>query len=128
MGGTLAQLRVEIDASPGDDAQHLAQLTYRLRAELLGLDVHAVEVAASGESPEESKGGGLVAAGGLLVRFAGRDVLLSIVGNVGSWLARQRRRSIKLTLDGDSLELTGVSSAQQDRLIDLWMTRHADVV
>ncbi len=126
MGGTLARLQVEIGAGSGDDAEHLAQLTYRLRAELLDLDVDAVQVAAAGEAPGDSKGVSLLAAGGLLVRFVGRDALQSIVGSVRSWLGRQHCRSIKLTLDGDSLELTEVTSAEQDRLIDLWVARHAE--
>jgi hypothetical protein len=31
---------------------------------------------------------------------------------------------VKITLDGDALEVSGVSSAEQDRLIDLWVSRH----
>ena len=127
MSGTLAQLEVEIDGNPGDDAEHVARLTYRLRAELLDLDVDAVQLPANGEAPEGSMGVGLLAAGGLVVRFIGQDVLQSIIDTVRSWLARQRCRSIKLTLDGDTLELTGMSSAAQGRLIDLWVARHADV-
>jgi hypothetical protein len=32
---------------------------------------------------------------------------------------------VKLTLDGDSLEVTGVSSEEQDRLVELWIAREA---
>ena len=82
--------------------------------------------ASGGEAPDSSKGVGLLAAGGLVVRFVLRqDLLQSIIDGIRSWLGRQHARSIKLTLDGDSLELTGVSSAEQDRLVELWVMRHA---
>jgi hypothetical protein len=119
------ELTVEVEAPADADAEELAQLTNRLRAELLGLDVDAVYSASDKEAPDSSKGVDLLAAGGLLVGFVLRpDVLQSIIDGIRSWLGRQRARSIKLTLDGDSLELTGVSTAEQNRLIELWVMRH----
>src|SRR5215470_9539461 len=38
---------------------------------------------------------------------------------------RNTARSVKLAIGGDALEVSGVSSAEQDRLIDLWVSRHA---
>ena len=120
------ELTVEVEATADTDAEELAQLTNRLRDELLGLDVDAVYAASGGQAPDSSKGVDLLAAGGLVVRFVLRqDLLQSIIDGVRSWLGRQHARSIKLTLDGDSLELTGVSSAEQDRLVELWVMRHA---
>jgi hypothetical protein len=43
-----------------------------------------------------------------------------------SWLAGPRQRSVKLELEGDILEVTGMSSADQRRLIANWIARHAD--
>lgn len=125
MSAARGELAVELLAGPGIDAEELAGLTGRLRAELLDLDVDAVRPGDGGAAPEDSKGIGLVAAGELLVQFVGQDVLQSVISGIRSWLGRQRARSVKLTLDGDSIELTGASSADQDRLIDLWVARHA---
>lgn len=121
------ELTVEVEVEVTADTEELAQLTNRLRDELLGLDVDAVYSASGGEAPDSSKGVGLLATGGLVVRFVLReDHLRSIIDGVRSWLGRRHHaRSIKLTLDGDPLELTGVSSAEQDRLVELWVTRHA---
>jgi hypothetical protein len=124
MGDRVSQMFVEIDAGSGDDAEYLARLTYRLRDELLALDVDNVELAATGEAPDGSMGVSALATGGLVVRFVTQDVFRLIVSSVRSWLARQHCRSVKLTLGGDSLEVTGISSAAQDKLIDLWMARH----
>ena len=69
----------------------------------------------------------LLALGGLVVQFILQPgVLTSIVDGVRSWLQRQSARSVKLTLDGDSLEVTGVSSEEQDRLVELWIARNAN--
>ena len=120
-----SELTVEVESPADADAEELAQLTNRLRAELLGLDVDAVYSASEGEAPDFSKGIDILAAGGLVVQFVLRqDVLQSIIDGVRSWLGRQHARGIKLTLDGDSLELTRVSTAEQNRLVELWMMRH----
>jgi hypothetical protein len=121
-----AELSVELQAGPDTDAEELAQLADRLRAELLDLDVEAVRQPARGEAPEDAKGAGLLAAGKLVVGLvASPEVLASIIAGIRSWLGRNRGRSAKLTLDGDALEVSGVSSAEQERLIDLWVSRHA---
>jgi hypothetical protein len=119
-------LSVELQAGSDTDDEELTQLTGQLRVELLDLDVDAVEQRVGGEVPEDSKGVGWLAAGELVVRLvASPEVLTSLIGGIRSWLGRNRVRSVKLTLDGDSLEVSSVSSAEQDRLIDLWVTRHA---
>jgi hypothetical protein len=121
----MAEMSAELQAGPDTDAEELAQLTGRLRAELLGLDVSAVRQSARGGAPEDTKGVDLLAAGELVVGLvASPEVLASIIETVRSWLGRNRVRSIKLTLGGDALEVSGVGSAEQQRLIDLWITRH----
>jgi hypothetical protein len=126
MAAESGELSVKLQARPDTDAEELTHLAGRLRAELLDLDVESVQQLERGEPPEESKGVGWRAAGELVVRLvATPEVLVSLISGVRSWLGRNRVRSVKLTLDGDALEVTGVSSAEQDRLIDLWVARHA---
>jgi hypothetical protein len=124
-GAGPGELAVELLAAPDADAEERAQLAVRLRAELLDLDVDAVDQPRRGEAPGDAKGAGLLAAGELVVGLVATPVVLaSIIDAVRSWLGRNRARSVKLTLDGDALEVSGVSSAEQDRLIDLWVSRH----
>jgi hypothetical protein len=125
--GTQWHMAAELDAGPEHDAEELAELTQRLRDELLELDVDAVEPATGGPAPDGAKGLELLAVGGLIVRFAMKATVLRAVADATvGWLGRQQARSVKLTLDGDTLELTGVSSDEQQRLIELWVARHAD--
>jgi hypothetical protein len=126
VAGEQAQLAAVVDAGADSDAEELAELTRRLRGQLLELDVDAVEPATGGEAPAGSKGVELLAIGGLVIQFAMQsEVLKSVVDATTAWLGRQQGRSVKLTLDGDTLEVTGVSSDEQRRLVDLWVARHA---
>ena len=121
------ELALQLETLPDTDSEELAALVQRLRAELLDLDVDRVEPLTAGEAPEGAKGVELLALGGLVVQFVLLPgVLTSIVDGVRSWLQRQSARSVKLTLDGDSLEVTGVSSEEQDRLVELWIARNAN--
>ena len=126
MGYGHGELALEVEPRSDADPEELAELAHRLRSELLDLEVEAVEPMTAGDAPEGAKGVELLALGGLVVQFVLRqEVLTSIIHGVRSWLQRQSARSVKVTLDGDSLEIKGSSSAELDRLVELWVARHA---
>jgi hypothetical protein len=114
-------LRVEDDES---DPEELADLTAHLRQELLDLDVEAVESPRLGEPPPGSRAVDLVALGTLVVTIAKSELLVAVVASVRAWLAGSQQRSVKVTLDGDTLELIGLSSKDQHRVVDQWLDRH----
>jgi hypothetical protein len=108
------------------DADELDNATSRLRRELLELDVDRVDRVTVGEPPPGVRAVELVALGSLLVTLVGRtDVLAAVVSTLKGWLARDANRTLKLELDGDKLELSGVSSGEQDRLVEAWLARHS---
>ena len=117
-----AALSVQVAVGPDGDADEVARATLQLRRELLDLDVDAVEVPGAGEPPPGSRAVDVAAVGALVVNLADPQLLAAVVA---SWLAGSSRRSIKLQLGGDALELTGVSSSEQRRLADEWLARHA---
>jgi hypothetical protein len=119
-----SQLRLQVDDEDADP-QELADLTARLRDELLDLDVEAVERPRGGSPPPGTRAVEFVAVGTLLASFARPELLTGIVTAVRSWLGRSGQRTVKLEMDGDLLELTGVSSNEQRRLTDEWLRRHA---
>jgi hypothetical protein len=106
------------------DAEDVAEATLQLRRELLDLDVDAVEVPRAGEPPPGARAVDLAAIGALVVTLGQSQLLTAVVAAVQSWLSRSPRRSIKLELGGDVLELTGVSSDEQRRLTEEWLRRH----
>jgi hypothetical protein len=119
--GAQLTLRVEDEEA---DPEELAELTAHLRSELLDLDVERVEPARVGEPPPGTRAVDLVALGTLIVTVAKPELLVAVVGAVRAWLAGSQQRSVKVTLGGDVLELTGLSSKEQRRVIDEWLGRH----
>jgi hypothetical protein len=119
-----AMLGIQVAAGPDADAEEVAASTEQLRRELLDLDVEAVERPTAGPPPPGAKGVELAALGTLVVTLAKSQLLGTVVVAVRSWLAGQHQRSIKLELDGDVLELSGLSSNEQRRLTDEWLSRH----
>jgi len=118
-------LDVQVDIGPEGDAEELTEVTRQVRRELLTLDIETVRTPTAGDAPAGSKGLELAALGALVVSVSRSQVLSSIVATVRAWIARSpQQRSIRLELDGDVLELTGVSGKEQRRLTDEWLLRH----
>ncbi|MEH1128392.1 hypothetical protein [Micromonospora sp. CPCC 206061] len=115
-------------AEDGASAERLDTLTGYLRQELLELDVDDVRRATGGAAPPGTRAVDIVALGGLVVTL-GRTAagLKDVVTAVRRWLSRGDgvRRTVKIEIDGDMLELSEVSAAEQDRLITLFVSRHA---
>jgi hypothetical protein len=111
----------------GADDEQLEAMALLLRQELLMLDVRAVEPYREGEAPDGSRGGLAAIAGVLSVSLApGLQVLGSVVAVVRGWLRRSGSgRTVKLAIDGDTIELTGASDEVQQQLVDAFVRRHA---
>jgi hypothetical protein len=119
------RLSLKVELEPGEDAgadEH-DELTRALREELLELDVEAVERPADA-APEGARGVDAVALGTLLVTL-GQGALGIVTSAIGRWVARRGGRSVTLELDGDRIELSGVSEEDQRRLIETFVARHA---
>ena len=124
MGG---EVRLEL-AEDGADAERLEEVTGFLRRELLQLDVADVAAVPAGEPPPGSRAFDVLAIGALLVTLGkSAEGLRSVVDAVRHWLTRSGgvRRTVKLEIGGDVLELSEVSTADQQRLIDVFVSRHA---
>jgi hypothetical protein len=122
-----ATVAVEV-RDPDADDEHLEELAARLRRVLLDLDVDAVERAPAGPVPDGAKAAGLAEIATLIVTLGNAaGGLGALVGAVRGWLGSgsSETRSVKLELDGDSLEVTGLSKPEQERLIEEWLSRQA---
>ena len=119
------QVILNIDAGQEDDPEEIERFTQQLREELTELDVEAVDLVRAGETPAKAKVGDPITWGTLLLTLAASGGVITTVINVlQSWLTRQERRSISLEIDGDKLEIKGISSKEQQRLINEWRSRH----
>jgi hypothetical protein len=123
-------LILNIESSPDDDVEKLSELTQQLREEIDELDVEKVDLIKSKEElPKGAKAGDVVAWGSLLVTLAASAVsvvLPALINTLQSWLTRHGRRSMTIVMGEDKLEVTGISSEEQKRLIEAWMSRQKE--
>lgn len=124
MSGLGAELRLEVGIEPDADAAELDHAATQLREELLGLDVDAVQRLAAEAPPPGTRAAEATLLGGLVVGL-GREALGVVVRTIQAWVARRSSRTVKLTLDGDSIEVTNASDEDQRRLIGSFVARHA---
>jgi hypothetical protein len=117
------RLVVQVQAAPEDDEDELAGLARRLRALLLDLDVDSVVSLAADENAEGTKGLEALL-GGLVVQFGTVDGLRSVLAAVAAWAARTEH-GVEVSYGEDRLAVKGVTSAQQEQLIDDFIARHA---
>jgi hypothetical protein len=119
-------VRVEL-SEPGTDDERLEELSLRLAGELRELDVDAVGPAVEGEAPPGTRSALVAAAGALVVSMRPSvGQLTAVVGLVRDWLRRSPGpRSVKVTIDGDTLEITGASDELQRRVVEDWISKHA---
>jgi hypothetical protein len=127
MKDELVSIELRVGVAADSDDEELTELTARLRRQLLDLDVAGVDRPPTGDAPSGAKGADAIALGTLVVTLARSPGALRAVANaVHRWVTTQRDRTAKLELDGDTIELTGVSSRDQERLVELWIDRHAN--
>jgi hypothetical protein len=111
----------------GADAERVDVLTAHLRRELDQLDVESVRQLREDEVPEGARAIDVAVVGALIVTLGkSAQSLGSVVATIRNWLSRTPGpvRTVRLELGGDVLELSQASAAEQQRLIDLFVTRH----
>jgi hypothetical protein len=123
----LAQLDVRIEVEPDADREELVALAVRLREWLLPVGVESVGFVAAGPAPSGTRSAGMFVAGVLTV-LVGRssELLAKLIDVVQSWLSSSGTRSVRLELDGDVLEVRGITRGDQRELIQAWIDRHTD--
>jgi hypothetical protein len=118
-GGLIVQVLAVADS----DAEDLAVLAGRLQAELLaGVEAAWVSPLTAEAAPAGAKGLGTLA-GWLVVQFGTLDGLRAVLAAVRGWSARTGR-TVEVSIGGDVLKVTGVTSGQQEQIIDAWLARH----
>ncbi|MCA9939045.1 MAG: hypothetical protein KC418_10395 [Anaerolineales bacterium] len=116
-------LRITVNAGPNTDTQDTAKIVRELEKELRHvesvLSIDPVYV----RNEEAGQKGVSVDFGALLVALAEGTGLAAFITVLGQWLGRDRRRSLKLQIGDSSLELTGLSSGEQQELVRWFQTQ-----
>lgn len=118
------EIRVEL-FDPEADATALDRDASALRDELLDIDeVDAVTAAAVGPAPPGTRGLDLQALGTLVVTARPTvEVVVHVMSVLRGWLASglhagQTARSLKVTVNGQSLELSAATASEQQALVE----------
>ena len=124
------ELRIEI-SDPDADDERLASMTETLRQDLLALDVNSVKPLSAGAAPEGSKAVDPATIGALVVALKSSvELATQVVAAVRSWMHRGSPRNptqvLKLTMNGQTIELSAATVDQQQQLIDAFVTAAAD--
>jgi Effector Associated Constant Component 1 len=118
------EVRVVLEPDSDADGEEIERLRRQLGAEMRSLDAEFSTVA-SQEAPPGSKGIGGVMTEWLVTLSASGGVLVTLIATVNDWLGRRAdAQRIKVTIDGDTLELGGVTSEEQAELIRSFIQRH----
>ncbi|RSN65146.1 hypothetical protein DMH01_01740 [Amycolatopsis sp. WAC 04182] len=120
-------VRVQL-GEDGADAERVDQLTGYLRSALIDRGVAEVKALPAGPPPAGSRAFDVATVGGLLVTLGqSAEGLRSVVAAVREWLSRGGRvkRTVRLEIDGDVLELSEATLTDQDKLVDLFVSRHS---
>jgi hypothetical protein len=116
-------LAIQIEPEEDADATELDQITNQLRSELLDLDVEAVQRVSTDEVPPGARAIDVAMLGALVIKL-GPSAIMPVVRGIQSWLRRSRiARSAELTINGQSIKVTGISPAKQEELIKVWLTK-----
>jgi hypothetical protein len=108
------------------DDDQLDEATGRLSRLVRELDVDDIRRGSGGSAPAGAKGSATDIAT-LLVGLSDSRALSAVVGTVRGWLGVSRgSRRVRLSVDGDELEVDGLSSEEQKDLIRSWLHRHKD--
>jgi hypothetical protein len=120
------EVTLRLDAGPDSDHEELDRLTGQLWRRLAELDVDEVRRPTIGPAPDGARGPDAATIGMLVVQLTPMlPTLRDVVQTVRAWLSHAPQRSAILEIDGDRIEVTGISLDDQRDLIRLWTDRHA---
>ncbi|WP_445151769.1 effector-associated constant component EACC1 [Baekduia sp. Peel2402] len=116
-------LAIAVALQDDADAQELDTAARALRDELLLLDVDAVERVPAGAVPEGARAVEASVLAAMAVQL-GQATLGAVLGTIRDWVGRGTGRSVKLSIDGDTIELSRVSGDEQRELVAAFLARH----
>lgn len=114
----MIDLYVTVQTNDEADEQELVDIAKNLEKELIQLNaIESIEPVRVTQLTEGEKGSA-IEPGSLLLKVAETGGFASLVSMLGSWLGRDKSRTLKLQIGDKSLEVTGLSKSEQESLIE----------
>jgi len=126
LGSGHQELLVLLEPEIGVEDDERERLARQLRSELSELDIESLTAVGGSPAPAGSKGAEAFAWGDLLITLsAGGGVFTAVLATVQDWLGRHRgAHTVKVVMEGDTLELSGASTAEQAEIVRAFVGRH----
>jgi hypothetical protein len=106
----------------GSGPQALEKLRESLTRQLAEVDVESLDTVEQDEVPGDAKGLSVLA-GWIAVQVSLRN-LGRLVQSVADWASRNNH-AVEIRYGKDTIIVSGVTSAQQEKLVDEWLDRHS---
>jgi hypothetical protein len=126
--GVVTVIEIRIEHAADSDAEELSRVTHGFARQALDdLDVHSVDFARDHEAPVGTKAGDASTLGHLaIVAVPSTAVLRGLISLARAKVQADATRSVKLTIDDQTLEVTNVSKAAQEDAIRDWIEKVTD--
>ena len=123
------ELTVVLEPDPSTDAEDRERLGRQLRDELRELDVDEVSSAAGAPAPDGAKSGAAASLTEWLVTLSsGGGVFVTVIATIKDWLSRRDgAHTVRVTINGDTLELSRATPVERAELIETFVRRHQPV-
>ncbi len=123
MTTNLISFHITVNSTSDIDKEDLAELSRELYEELNEVDsIISVEPIRGNELPKGAKGPSIDFAT-LLIKIAEFGGITALITVLGTWLGRDKSRTLKLQIGDKSLELTGLSAVEQQELTQWFQTQ-----
>ena len=123
-GSQRCSVQIHIQVGSGADPERRDRATNSLHEDLLEMGVGQLQRATDPVSVEGMRALDVVALGALAISIKPSVALLAqLVQTIRNWIGRSSN-VVKLQIDGDQIELTGVTTEERSVLIATWIERH----
>jgi len=119
-------VRLTLESDSQLDPEEYEKVTRQLRAELKDLDVESVRLVATDTAPVGAKGDPVTIGTLVVALSASGGVFTTLIAVLHDWLRRHSgNHRIRLTIDGDTIEIDRVSAERESKLVDAFVRRHS---
>jgi hypothetical protein len=122
---TNVSVTVTVEPDAMADDEETAALSGQVRSMLADHDFDVSARPDEAAAPSGAKVGDAVSINSLVVTLAASGgALTALVGAVQAWLQRSSVRQVVVEINGDRLEVNGVTSEERRQLTTAWLARH----
>ena len=122
-------LHLTLSKDEYDTNIEIAKLSQQLRSELLKLNIENVDYHRKENLVNGTKAGDIISWETLIITLAASgSVISTLINFILGWVKRNEGRGVTLELNGNKLEVTGLSANEQKELVEIWLKRNSGVL